>query len=298
MAPTAIRTSNMWTRRSSTRALPPGRGHRARRRAGSAGRGRRRHTRRTHRRSAEARGEFGEADAARRRAAEGEHRHSARKEKGDRQAAGSGGSSGCRKATFTDPTVQTKLTGLSRRAQGRTQEEQLGEVLSNLRGAFVARKCRQRVSRASPFLCRARVELAGRYGLREEAARLSRQPEMEATLSQVAGGGVKGFFLKAIRSVLQETGRRHGDSHQDHRHTKGAEVRPRHVLGEARSGSKANGDQEIDGVTSVASEHATSASLALLAQDINFEDESLRRSAAPGMACISASLCIPTSASA
>src|SRR6185503_12462351 len=41
------------------------------------------------------------------------------------------------KATFTDPTVQTKLVGLSRRGQGMSEDEHPGEVVSNLKARFV-----------------------------------------------------------------------------------------------------------------------------------------------------------------
>jgi hypothetical protein len=102
------------------------------------------------------------------------------------------------KATFTDAGVQTKLTGLSRRGQGMNDGEQIGDVLSNLRGRFVVENAAARFSSLTFSVPGAAVQLAGRYGLRDEQIDFRGKLKMQATLSQVAGGGVKGFFLKAF----------------------------------------------------------------------------------------------------
>jgi uncharacterized protein involved in outer membrane biogenesis len=102
------------------------------------------------------------------------------------------------KATFTDAGVQTKLTGLSRRGQGMNQGEQMDDVLSNLRGRFTVENAAARFSSLTFSVPGAAVELAGRYGLRDELIDFRGKLKMQATLSQVAGGGVKGFFLKAF----------------------------------------------------------------------------------------------------
>jgi hypothetical protein len=52
----------------------------------------------------------------------------------------------------------------------------------------------------------AAVELAGRYGLRDERIDFRGRLKMQATLSQVAGGGVKGFFLKAFDPFFRKPG--------------------------------------------------------------------------------------------
>jgi uncharacterized protein involved in outer membrane biogenesis len=101
-------------------------------------------------------------------------------------------------ATFTDASVQTKLTGLSRRGQGMNQGETMGDVLSNLRGRFVVENAAARFSSLTFSVPGAAVELAGRYGLRDELIDFRGKLKMQASLSQVAGGGVKGFFLKAF----------------------------------------------------------------------------------------------------
>ena len=110
------------------------------------------------------------------------------------------------KATFTDAGVQAKLTGLSRRGQGMNQDEEMGEVLSNLRGRFTVEDAAARFSSLTFSVPGASVELAGRYGLRDEMIDFRGTLKMQATLSQVAGGGVKGFFLKAFDPFFKKPG--------------------------------------------------------------------------------------------
>jgi hypothetical protein len=102
------------------------------------------------------------------------------------------------KATFTDAGVQTKLVGLSRRGQGMNNDEEIGDVLSNLRGRFIVENAAARFSSLTFSVPGAAVVLAGRYGLRDELLDFRGHLKMQAVLSQVAGGGVKGFFLKAL----------------------------------------------------------------------------------------------------
>ena len=110
------------------------------------------------------------------------------------------------KAKFTDAGVQTKLTGLSRRGQGMNQGEEMDDVLSNLRGRFTVENAAARFSSLTFSVPGAAVELAGRYGLRDELIDFRGKLKMQATLSQVAGGGVKGFFLKAFDPFFKKPG--------------------------------------------------------------------------------------------
>jgi hypothetical protein len=109
-------------------------------------------------------------------------------------------------AKFADAGVQSKLTGLSRRGQGLNNGEDPGDVLSNLRGRFVVENAAARFSTLTFAVPGAAVELAGRYGLRDERLAFRGKLKMQATLSQVAGGGVKGFFLKAIDPFFRKGG--------------------------------------------------------------------------------------------
>ena len=109
-------------------------------------------------------------------------------------------------AKFTDAGVQTKLTGLSRRGRGMNNEEEIGDVLSNLRGRFTMENAAVRFSSLTFSVPGAAVELAGRYGLRDEIIDFKGKLKMQATLSQVAGCGVKGFFLKAFDPFFRKPG--------------------------------------------------------------------------------------------
>jgi hypothetical protein len=116
------------------------------------------------------------------------------------------GEFGLSSATFTDPTVQSKLVGLSRRGRGAQQDEEIGDVLSNLKGRFAVENGAARFSSLTFSVPGAAVELAGRYGLRDETLDFRGRLKMQATLSKVVGGGVKGFFLKAFDPFFRKPG--------------------------------------------------------------------------------------------
>ena len=109
-------------------------------------------------------------------------------------------------AKFTDTSVQSKLTGLSRRGQGMNKDQEMGDVLSNLRGRFAVENAAAHFSSLTFSVPGAAVELAGRYGLRDEMIDFKGRLKMQATLSQVAGGGIKGFFLKAFDPFFKKPG--------------------------------------------------------------------------------------------
>ena len=98
------------------------------------------------------------------------------------------------------------------------QDEEVGDVLSNLRGRFAVENAAAHFSSLTFSVPGAAVELAGRYGLRDEMIDFKGQLKMQATLSQVAGGGVKGFFLKAFDPFFKEKGVGNGAADQDQRH--------------------------------------------------------------------------------
>lgn len=116
------------------------------------------------------------------------------------------GEFGLTQATFTDPTVQTKLLALSKRGRGMPKNDETSDVLSDLKGRFVLENSVARFSRLSFAVPGAVVELAGRYGLRDERLDFRGRLKMQATLSQVVGGGVKGFFLKAFDPFFKKPG--------------------------------------------------------------------------------------------
>jgi uncharacterized protein involved in outer membrane biogenesis len=113
---------------------------------------------------------------------------------------------GLTRAMFTDASVQQRLIGLSRRAQGKDANEPMAEVLSNLKGTFVVDNSVATFSQLTFSVPGAEVRLAGNYGLRSEVIDFHGHLRLQATLSEVAGGGVKGFFLKAFDPFFKKPG--------------------------------------------------------------------------------------------
>jgi AsmA-like C-terminal region len=116
------------------------------------------------------------------------------------------GEFGLTKARFTDRGVQTKLTGLSRRGQGIHGGEPVGDVLSNLRGRLVLENGVASFPTLTFSVPGARVQLAGRYGMRAGDLNFRGKLAMDAPLSRVLGGGVKGFFLRAFDPFFRKPG--------------------------------------------------------------------------------------------
>ncbi len=116
------------------------------------------------------------------------------------------GDFGLTQAKFTDAGVQSKLMGLSRRGQGMDKDEPAADVLSNLSGRMVVDNATVSFSRLTFSVPGAQVDLAGGYGMRTETIDFKGHLKLQATLSQVAGGGVKGFFLKAFDPFFKKPG--------------------------------------------------------------------------------------------
>ena len=110
-------------------------------------------------------------------------------------------------ARFTDKGVQEQLASMSRRARGKKPTDPIGPIDSDMRGRFTLR---DGVIRLNPFgfgVPGADVEIRGVYGLRSEQLDFTGTLSMDASISKVAGGGVKGFFLKPFDSLFRKNGR-------------------------------------------------------------------------------------------
>ena len=108
---------------------------------------------------------------------------------------------------FTDKGVQEKLAELSRRAQGKKPDEPLGKITSDMRSRFILK---DRAIRFQPIgfdLPGAEIELTGVYGLRSQALDFAGTLSMDAPISKAAGGGIKGFFLKAVDPIFRKKGK-------------------------------------------------------------------------------------------
>ncbi len=107
-------------------------------------------------------------------------------------------------AKFTDAGVQQKLSGMSHRARGRDPDAQAENVVSDLGGTFSLKDGSLSFTDLTFGLPGALVRLHGSYGLRSEAIAFEGTLRMEATISEAAGGGLKGFFLKAIDPIFRK----------------------------------------------------------------------------------------------
>jgi hypothetical protein len=108
-------------------------------------------------------------------------------------------------ARFTDRLVQQKIATLSSRARGHDPDDGLARVLSGMHGAFIVKDGRARFNPVAFDVPGAAVVLRGSYGLRTEQLAFDGTLEMDATVSQAAGG-VKGFFLKVVDPLFKRNG--------------------------------------------------------------------------------------------
>ncbi len=109
-------------------------------------------------------------------------------------------------ARFTNPDVQKKLSGMSQRARGHPNEPAHENVVTDLRGRFRLHRGTVTFPSLSFAMPGAAVQLAGSYALRSEAISFDGTLRMQATISQAAGGGLKGFFLKIIDPLFRKKG--------------------------------------------------------------------------------------------
>jgi len=109
-------------------------------------------------------------------------------------------------AKFTDAGVQKKLSGMSHRARGRDPADKAENVVSDLSGTFRLKDGSLSFSDLAFGLPGATVRLHGSYGLRSEAIWFDGTLRMDATISEAAGGGMKGFFLKAVDPIFRKKG--------------------------------------------------------------------------------------------
>lgn len=107
---------------------------------------------------------------------------------------------------FMDPEVQAKVIEISKRARGKADDAREVEVVSDLHGKFrldAAVLALQDMTFAIPG---ATVKIGGRYGLRTEQLEFDGSARMDATVSQMAGGGAKSFVLKIVDPLFRKDG--------------------------------------------------------------------------------------------
>ena len=82
----------------------------------------------------------------------------------------------------------------------------MGEVVSDLRGRFIVDHAVVTFTELTFGVPGAVVKLAGTYGMRSEQLDFKGELRLEATISEAMGGGVKGFFLKAVDPFFKKRG--------------------------------------------------------------------------------------------
>jgi AsmA-like C-terminal region len=110
-------------------------------------------------------------------------------------------------ARFTDAGVQQKITDFSRHGQGKTEDEPVGRVLSDLRGRFTLANGVTRFHRLQFGVPGSQVSLTGAYALRAETLDFKGTLSMQATVSEAVGtSGVRKFLLKMIDPIFRKKG--------------------------------------------------------------------------------------------
>jgi hypothetical protein len=107
---------------------------------------------------------------------------------------------------FTDDAVQEKVSNMSERARGLDPEEVRQNVPSHLRAKFTLARGVLGLQDAIFQMPGAAMQMAGKYGLFSEMIEFDGTVRMQATISQAAGGGLKGVLLKAIDPIFRRKG--------------------------------------------------------------------------------------------
>ncbi len=112
---------------------------------------------------------------------------------------------GLGRAQFTNAQVQEKLQELSRRSQGKDEDERIGRVLTDLRGRFVMKSGVLNLQDLTFRVPGASVALAGTYRLDDGAIDLAGTLSMQASVSR-AVGGFKSIFIKPFDGLFRKNG--------------------------------------------------------------------------------------------
>jgi hypothetical protein len=108
-------------------------------------------------------------------------------------------------AQFANAEVREKIEGLSRRGQGKPEDDDAGSAVSELKGSFLLQNAQITFRRLSFGVTGAKVDLAGTYGLRDEKLDFHGTLRLQAKLSQTVTG-VKSFLLKPFDPFFRKNG--------------------------------------------------------------------------------------------
>lgn len=108
-------------------------------------------------------------------------------------------------ARWSSPEVRKSLESLSRRAEGKPEEEDAGSAVSDLRGSFRVEKGVITFSNLTFSIPGAGIDLAGTYQLVGGEINLNGHLRLRAKLSQTVTGK-KSFFLKLLDPFFEKNG--------------------------------------------------------------------------------------------
>jgi hypothetical protein len=111
-----------------------------------------------------------------------------------------------RSAHFTDPVIQRKILGLSRRGRGQPEAHEIQHVATNMQGHFALRDNVMTLSSFAFDVPGALVQLEGTYGLQSEQLQFHGVLELEAKLSQTTTGA-KSILLKPVDPLFKKHGK-------------------------------------------------------------------------------------------
>ena len=106
---------------------------------------------------------------------------------------------------FADPVVQEKIDTLSRRAQGRPDDQAIDEVASRVASKFSLNQGMLTYHGLTFDVEGASVRLNGSHALRSRALNLNGEVLLNASASQTIGG-VKGWLLKPFNPLFRKNG--------------------------------------------------------------------------------------------
>jgi hypothetical protein len=115
------------------------------------------------------------------------------------------GTFGLEDAKWSSPEVREKLESLSRHAQGKPEDEDVGSSLSDLKGSFHLEKGVIEFRSLTFGVEGALIDLAGTYDIRGGMLDLHGHLRLKAKLSQTVTG-VKSFFLKEFDPFFAKNG--------------------------------------------------------------------------------------------
>jgi hypothetical protein len=112
---------------------------------------------------------------------------------------------GLEDATFNSATVTAKLRELSRRSQGKDEDERLGRVVTDLSGRYTLENGVLTLPGLAFVVPGARINLGGTYRVDDGALDFRGTLRMEASISE-AVGGFKSIFIKPFDGLFRKQG--------------------------------------------------------------------------------------------